>query len=600
MLRPAFLLAALLGLAVAGLAACATPVAPSGGPPDTDPPVLVSSLPAQGATRVTAQEVVLTFSERLDAATAARAVRVTPEPEAPPRISVRGSDLVISLPGLRDSTTVVVTVGTELTDARRVALRAPITVAFATGDRIDRGRIEGTVRTPATGAAAPGLSVFAYALADTTALPDVASAAPDYRAEATADGAFRLDFLRPGPYFVVAVADRNRNGRVDAAERAAVPPRRAVLATEARPDSAQADVAQADSVQADSVRADPARAPRPAAPALTLWVARRDTLAVRSVRALSDRRFLVRFSQGVVLASGSPVWASVVDSSGAVLEEVELYAVPGEPAEVLAWAARPVRPGPARFAARNVLDSAGVARRPVSSVFDVPARADTFRTRFVRFEPQPAPGDSVARLPPGTPTDPTRADPLLSGRNTPRFGARLPRVILSGPSDVPVTIEMGTNPDGPFERAPGSGTVIPLELCGGRPGICSAPAAPRFVRVVTPDTTATVAFGVYEASELGSIVGRVSPASLYVEATSEAGATALGGVDETGAFVITDLLPGPYRLRIWDDVDRNALWSAGNLAPYIPPDPLRFVEEPAAVRARWETDVGTLTLFETP
>ena len=185
--------------ALLALAGCATPGAPSGGPADTTPPTLVETAPADGATRVADRAVVLTFSERLDA-TAGQAVTVTPAADTAPEVRVRARQIEITLPELRDSTTYVVTVGTDLRDQQSVALREPITVAFATGDAIDAGRVAGVARDPATGAGAGGLAVWAYALADTAATPDPRAVAPDYRTETGADGAFRLDYLRPGPY----------------------------------------------------------------------------------------------------------------------------------------------------------------------------------------------------------------------------------------------------------------------------------------------------------------------------------------------------------------------------------------------------------------
>ncbi|MEL6616706.1 MAG: Ig-like domain-containing protein, partial [Bacteroidota bacterium] len=144
------------------LASCATPTAPSGGPDDTTPPALVSTSPEAGAVRVASGDVVLTFSERLDPA-GIRAVQVTPESETPPEVEIRGREIRITLDSLREATTYVVTVSTDLRDARRVPLRQPITFAFATGDVLDQGRIPGRVRTPETGAAASGVAIWAYA-----------------------------------------------------------------------------------------------------------------------------------------------------------------------------------------------------------------------------------------------------------------------------------------------------------------------------------------------------------------------------------------------------------------------------------------------------
>ncbi|MEM0963015.1 MAG: Ig-like domain-containing protein, partial [Bacteroidota bacterium] len=146
------------------LAACATPVAPTGGPVDTTPPSLVEVSPADGTTNVSDPTVVLTFSERLSSRSGS-AVTVTPAGDVPVEVSIRGRDITLRIPELRDSTTYVVTVGTELQDQRNVALRSPITVAFSTGDEIDAGRLSGLIRDPRTGQGVGSMAVWAYALA---------------------------------------------------------------------------------------------------------------------------------------------------------------------------------------------------------------------------------------------------------------------------------------------------------------------------------------------------------------------------------------------------------------------------------------------------
>ena len=200
------------------MAGCASPVAPSGGPEDTTPPALDASEPAAGAVLVRADRLVLTFSEGVDEATVGRALSVAPGWAVPPEVRARGRRVEVLFPdSLRANTTYVVTLDTNLRDLRGVALRQPITLAFATGPTLDRGRIAGRVLDPQTGRAAPGLDVFAYVLPDSVAtmdstahadaLPDPTTTAPDYRTQTGPDGAFVLDYLRPGPFFVVAVAD---------------------------------------------------------------------------------------------------------------------------------------------------------------------------------------------------------------------------------------------------------------------------------------------------------------------------------------------------------------------------------------------------------
>ncbi len=524
-------------------AGCATPVAPSGGPPDTTPPSLVASLPAAGATRVADGTVRLTFSERLAAASAARAVTVTPSGDAPPRVRVDGRDVVVELPALRDSTTYVVTVGTDLADARNVRLTAPLTLAFATGDRLDAGQIAGLVRTPTAGAPAAGLAVWAYAAVDTTARPDPSAVAPDYRSETGADGRFRLGFLRPGLYRVVAVADDNRSGRAELGDSFAVTP-------------------------SPWVRADTSADATP----LALFVARVDTTApaVRSVRALTNRRLAVRFSEAVVLRADAGGWTAEDSLSGATLP---LRPYQTGPTEIAAVAMAPL-PADARLrlASRDaVADSSGNALAPfVRSVATAGASPDTLTARVAAWVPA-APADSVRTLAAGAwpgarftvPPDSSALRLLDAGGAT---------IATRAESDDGVTVRLV-----PL-AAVAEGTVLTLRVGDG------AAAPSRRYRIA-------------EASETGGIVGTVpgvegEAAQIVVEATRVGGREAVtvdAGAD--GRFAFERLAPGRYRLRLWADRDGDGRWSGGRLAPYVAPEPLVLVAEPVAVRARWETEV---------
>ena len=549
-------------LAAAALAACATPVAPSGGPPDTTPPALVSSLPAAGATRVSADEVVLTFSERLDPASAARAVRITPEPDTPPRVTARGRDLIVRLDSLRADATVVVTVTTDLTDARRVALRAPITVAFATGDRLDVATLAGTVRDPATGLAATGFAVWAYALADaTSAPPDPSVARPDYRTETTADGSFRLAYLRAGLYAVAAVRDANRNGRADAGERFAAAPRSALRATEALArDSTAQDLTAQDSTARGA-----------AAPPAQFWTTVLDTIppAPRSVRALSDRRVAVRFTEAIRLADRGAF--TVEDSVSGRSVAAQAFVAPEAPSEITVVAAEALANRPHRLRLADgaaVTDSSGTPAEAFGRTFTPAAQPDTVVARLREVLPR----DST--LAPGT--------PLVLRWTTPPDGAALRSVRLTDASGMDLPADLETDDGVRYRLAfPGPGTFT-VALPDSIP--------PRRVTVLGPDA-------------LGAIVGHVIDASgrtVVVEAapgeTPFGSTSARATVGPDGRFTIPDLRPGPVRLRFFADLDGDGRWTGGRLAPYTAPEPLALVPEPAVVRARWETDAGERSL----
>ncbi|WP_412067152.1 Ig-like domain-containing protein [Rubrivirga sp. IMCC43871] len=522
----------LLPLLLASLAGCATPIAPTGGPADSTPPTLVASLPERGATNVTDRTVRLAFSERLQPAAAA-AVTITPVGDARPQIAVRGDEVEIRLPELRDSTTYVVTIGTEFADQRGVRIRAPITLAFSTGDAIDGGAIDGTVRRP-DGSAAPGLDVWAFALPDSAATPDLGRA-PDYRTETGADGVFRLDYLRPGPYFVAAVDDRNQSGRADAGERFAAPPR-------------------------PTIRADTT-----VAPPLALVVTALDSIppVAQRARALSDRRIAVRFSEPVTLTDRDGL-ALADSASGAVLQAT-VYQTTDAPFEIVAVTERPFGGRVVVSGAHAVADSAGLAAAPFRFVVDPPARADTAQARVIGFVPTRR--DSVITLRPGE----------AAGV---RFAVPPSAALIAG-----LAVRRG-----------GEGVLATFETQDGVTFTADALAGTFRVVVPSGDSTRAQAFAVPDAGETGSLVGRIAAdGPVVIEATPEVGLPIVVRANADGTFAIAGLLPGPVTLRAFVDRDGDGRWSGGRLRPYVAPEPL-VVLPLATVRARWETETDPVTL----
>ena len=545
-----------LGLALlAGAAGCATISSPTGGPVDTTPPSLVAARPADGATNVTETTLRLAFSERISAASAPRAVRVTPQSGAPPRVRVRGDEVEIRFDSLREATTYVVTVGTDLADERNVKLSSPITVAFATGDQIDQGAIAGVVRDPASGRGVGGLVVLAYG----GDAPDL-TAPPDYRTEVGADGAFRLAYLRPDSFLVFALDDRNRNGLADAGERYAAP-------VAAR----TASVSAADSTAS--------------VPQLDLWVTAQDTTApaARRVRPISDRRFAVRFDEPVELLrpqrDGSD-WV-LSDSASSRPTPVLAYQDPVQPAEIRFLADRPLPATPhvlRLLTADAVADSAGNALAPLQLSFVPAAAADTLQARVTGvLSGGPLRSDS---------TQSVRADEAIGLRysSPPDLDAVRERLELVAPGGEPVAVAVERTPDGLGVRV--------------RPDSTPLPAAFRLQ--LRGDSTVSRSFARLGPDDTGALVGTVPGAAgrpVVVEITLDDGTVRSASVDADGAFAFGGLPPGPVRLRAFEDLDGDGQWSGGRLPPgAVPPEPLVVVQEPASIRARWDTEIEAARL----
>ncbi|HYE95676.1 MAG TPA: Ig-like domain-containing protein [Rubricoccaceae bacterium] len=534
------------------LSACATPVAPTGGLEDTTPPALVASTPEAGAVHVTTDRLVLTFSERIDGTTVARALTVTPEPTTRPDTRVSGRTLeIVFEEALRPDVTYVVTLGTELRDLHGVQLRQPIAVAFATGATLDRGLLAGRVLDPATGRGVAGLDVFAYRLADGLP-PD--SARPDYRTQTGPGGAFQFAYLREGPFFVAAVEDRNRNRRADAAERFAAPPDTSVLAV-------------SDSL----ARADTA---------FTLYVTRHDAMPpqVRRTRGLSSRRFTVRFDEAVRLANRDPAaWALADSATGQAASLDAIYQSARSLQEVVVRAAGALPPAAHRLTLPEgaVRDSSGNPNAAFVATVSPSTAPDTVQLRFAGFFPaRTAPADTVVMLRPDE-------APAVRFSEPPPGLASFVYVAVTDSTRLPYTPETD------------DGVTYRLRLTE-RP--------PRFtVTVRLPDSTFTRRFAYPRPDDLGAILGTVqgSPGGpVLVEAHPESGDPFTARMDERGGFALRDLPPGTYRLRLVLDRNGNGRWDGGALVPYVPPEPLRWLPEPARVRARWETEVEPVRIEE--
>ncbi|MCB9496248.1 MAG: Ig-like domain-containing protein [Fibrobacteria bacterium] len=220
-----------LSLALAG---CARVVPPAGGPQDLTPPRLVRSSPEPGAVGVDRSSViVLEFSEWVDPATLKPALSLMPAPSRSPEILVDGPEVRLKLREPLDSaTTVVLRLGTGISDFRQAAGQEVVEIPFATGPALDSGNLavevwQGSDSTlPVRARARVGLyaldtlrrSGLARLLRRRDSLAWLAGAPSPWRekawrwAETDSTGTARFRHLPPGRWRVVAWLDRDRDG----------------------------------------------------------------------------------------------------------------------------------------------------------------------------------------------------------------------------------------------------------------------------------------------------------------------------------------------------------------------------------------------------
>lgn len=570
------------------IGACANPVPPRGGPEDTTPPAIVGTQPVQDTVNVATTTDVLRmeFSEYVERSTLSRSLSVTPTFERPLQFDWSGRAVEIEFPEpLRDSTTYIFTFDTNLRDAHGVSPETPITVAFSTGPRINRGQIRGRVVGAGQGQPKKQVDVFAYAVPPSaTSLKRPLPDRPSYRTQTGEDGTFEFDYMREQPYYVVALRDNNRNRQPDGLEPYAVPPRFGLLA-----DSTGAEV------------------PVP-------WLfTRTDTIApeLQRVQSLSRERFRVSFDEPVNLQSRTPSrWAPRDSATGNRADVRSVYSSPGRSTDVV------VRTDPLRdtryelvLDSSVVVDTVGIGVDPDTARFGVNARPDTTSTRFRRFLPAEAPQDTL------------NAHPLLPDVHP---GIRFNQAPDSTVLRRAVRVRDTTGERRAFSLTTEDGTGYWIQT--------EPPLAPGELLDVSVranqfsgrDTTYEQRYRRVTSQTLGELAGRVvlADTARQLERASSDTSSGHGGfsrdsllagvlikvelttaessipVDPRGlttapgsTFVFEELPEGQFRFRAYLDRNGNGHWDGGQLLPYQPAEPVTWLEEPVDARPRWTTEL---------
>lgn len=189
--------------------ACATPIAPTGGPRDQSPPAMLQTSPKSGTTDFNGDQFIVAFDDYLNRESARSAVSVYPMVREAFKVDFSRRNLIVRFKTeLAPNTTHVITIDKQLSDADGNKLTQPLQFAFSTGPNIDSGKARGRLLNydgsiPNLGAlylkAKSGRS-FAY-----LSQPDTS-------------GMVQFSYLRKAEFQVFYLRDTNRNREVDEGE----------------------------------------------------------------------------------------------------------------------------------------------------------------------------------------------------------------------------------------------------------------------------------------------------------------------------------------------------------------------------------------------
>lgn len=221
-----------------GLLACATQVAPGGGPEDKLAPRIAAVYPAPNTTNHPEELYVkLEFDEWINASIPRGAVSISPPIEGKMKFKVSGKVLELTSKAVLDTgTTYTVTFAGGIKDLHNNALAKPFHVVFSTGDHIDSLTITGRVLvndSMARKKTFPSIGLFLMGperegrryldkYRDTVtkqldSIPMLSKEPPLFLTRADSAGNFTLIGLKPGRYRVVAFVDENGNQKIEPA-----------------------------------------------------------------------------------------------------------------------------------------------------------------------------------------------------------------------------------------------------------------------------------------------------------------------------------------------------------------------------------------------
>jgi hypothetical protein len=194
---------------------CAKVSVPSGGPKDTEIPVVVKSVPVNGATDFTKNEIIIAFNEYVVLDKINEKFMVSPPMKKRPDIFLRGKNVHIEYEDqLRDSTTYTFYFQDAIRDLNEGNAINNYQFVFSTGPFIDSLSVTGNVYSALNLDPPENTMVLLHSqLTDSAVIKQI----PDYITRASGKGEFRIDNVHSGIYCLYALVDadnsKNYNNR---------------------------------------------------------------------------------------------------------------------------------------------------------------------------------------------------------------------------------------------------------------------------------------------------------------------------------------------------------------------------------------------------
>ena len=515
---------------------CARQMPPPGGPPDETPPRVIATVPADDSVRVALETAIrIRFSEAMDRQSVERAVFVSPQGSEEPEFRWRGRELEIRLAdGLQADRTYLVTVGQESADEWRNRMRSSFSFGFATGAHVNRGELHG--RVVASDGQKGQIFVWGYDLA-LAAEPDPGRDRPAYVTQPDETGHFALPRLGPGTYRIFAYGDRDADRAYSPGDFLAIPP---------------GDVALKEGERARLG---------------DLKLAARDTSApaLLAIRTPDRRHVLTRFDEPVriffvripQLAALEMYWDPVDSSGVGMITEPQTR---GKEYDVLIDLAD-------RWGNRDTVHAT--------------AKGDATPDRRAPEVLAIAPSRNAMYVSPTAPIRLGFSDAMRPDEVSQFWVASDSTRVPKGRFEWAAANQLAFYPADPWP----SGETVRLM---GKPEVLFDVGGNALADPIS------VVFTAMDTAALGRVSGTASSPEVAIWVQGLTHDFFLQRALRDTAFVVENLISGTYRISGFLDSDGNGEWTAGQIHPFLPAEPLVAHADTAEVRPRWETEVRKL------
>lgn len=208
-------------LAAAIFVQCASIAQPQGGPRDSLPPLIISTVPAQKATNFKGKQIALNFNEYVALRDQQAEFLISPPNinGSKPTLTVKGRSVLVDFDEQPDSnTTYRLDFGNSIADNNEGNRLGNYAYIFSTGPDLDTLMMSGLTIDAQTRDSVIGAMLFFFdAAADSVASHDstLFNARPDAVFRSDSSGLFVADILKDKDYRVYAILDKNGNQRYE-------------------------------------------------------------------------------------------------------------------------------------------------------------------------------------------------------------------------------------------------------------------------------------------------------------------------------------------------------------------------------------------------